>query len=589
MKKMKSKLIFMLILCLSVLIGFAKPVDAAISDPAIYSIVGTVFTDTNENGVYELPLLEVPQTNKQVALYRSLADAEANVNPVKSVKTNGIGAYNFSRLTVGTYFIKYGIEDKTRPIVQKKTALNPNGEPVNGVVQVEITAGNLVNITDLATKKIINLTMTVFEDLNMNGVMDSSETILDGKTLIFIDLIKTKAMLDSGDLGKIDLVMAVLNAVGGSIDVGNGAMAFRTTANGKVLDMPDIDAGMYVMIRSPFNLTLNDLMGNVSKIQVILDIVEGKDMTEIINHPELISTGDITTTYDNDYLKKVVSFLPKAINTIDSLDTGKYLGTDVGTNVDKILGDARGIVKILNNIPAMRFAKVDIFGNSYDLTGFKVVKTTDFRFGVRSLASISGTVFNDINGNGTQNSLELSKSISLTAYNEQGEVLRTITTPEALGGYKIDQLPYDTTIYLVAGGENPISPRYEGEVPSIFDPNRVVGVYNFASADPNSTVKQTIGLSIFSQPGMVVKSQNAANQTAVVTFSNKNSGKLNVNYSLNGGEIQTTTVNAKNIFGGDAKKDVTLTNLQSGTNSLKVYWTAGPYKGKVIEFFIEGP
>ncbi|MBC1473922.1 hypothetical protein HB852_04790 [Listeria grandensis] len=494
MKHFFNKRIAAIVLIFAVFFAsFAPVANASILNPAIYTVSGTVYADTDGDGVMELHNLDLPLANMTVTLHKTLADAQTGTNAVASAKTNAVGVYNFTKLTKGNYFIKYGTETTTKPIVQQNSALDATGKQIPGIATVTINTLNVVTWADLATKKATNLTLTPFEDLNGNGVKDSNESIITGKTLIFINLEKTADLISSGRLSELDLNSKILGALGGSLDI-EDAILFRTSSKNEAIQMPDVDPGMYVMIRSPFNLTVGDLLGNIDKVTAIIDIISGGDIQGILDNPTLLDTGDISTTPNNDYIKALATFLPKAINSVEKVDVEKYLGTETATSVNTTLSEVQSIATLLNHIPSMRFAKVDIWGNSYDLTGLKFTKTTDFQFGIRKLPVITGDLFVDKNKNGKKDLLEFGKATKVTAYDANGNVLQSITTSSLTTKFTLDKIPFDKTVYIGIDGTNGYSPVYTGAVPSALQGLRLVGAYTFDSKSSIQEIKQNIPL-----------------------------------------------------------------------------------------------
>lgn len=473
--------------------SFAPAANASILNPAIYTVSGTVYADTNGNGVMELHNLDLPLANMSVTLHKTLADAQAGTNIVASAKTNAVGVYNFTKLAKGNYFIKYGTETTTKPVVQSNSATDAAGKQIPGIAAITINTLNVVTWADLATKKTTNLTMTPFEDLNGNGLKDTNESISDGKTLIFINLEKAADLISSGRLSELDLNSKIMGALGGSLDI-EDAILFRTSSKGAAITMPNVDPGMYVMVRSPFNLTIGDLLGNIDKVTAIIDIISGGDIQGILDNPTLLDTGDISTTPNNDYIKALANFLPKAIKSVEKVDVEKVLGTDAATSVNTTLADVQSVATLLNHIPAMRFAKVDIWGNSYDLTALKFTKTTDFQFGIRKLPVITGDLFVDKNKNGKKDLLEFGKATKVTAYDANGNVLQSVTTSSFSTKFTLDKLAFDKTIYIGIDGTNSYSPVYTGVVPPALQGLRLVGAYTFDSKSSIQEIKQNIPL-----------------------------------------------------------------------------------------------
>lgn len=115
----KKLLAFVLILVMAISV-FAPAANASFLNPSIYTLSGTVYADTNSNGIMELHKLDLPQANMTVTLHKTQADAIAGTNVAATAKTNAVGVYNFTKLQKGTYFVKYGTDASIKPIAQKK-------------------------------------------------------------------------------------------------------------------------------------------------------------------------------------------------------------------------------------------------------------------------------------------------------------------------------------------------------------------------------------------------------------------------------------------------------------------------------------
>jgi len=579
-KLLKIGVIFSL--CFTLLVGMSLSVGALSLNLAVNTITGTVFIDTDRNGVFDAKSLDIALPNMGVTLFTSLQDAQSGKNATKSTVTNVLGAYIFSSLKQGTYYLSYANEPNVQAITQKNSVEDSSGNVTPGIVKVEINK-NLIVYQDLAMRKVTNLTMTPFNDTNVNGVMDSGETIPAGKTMIFLDVLKTKDMIESGAFKDIDVAGTLLKALGGNVDF-KDAIFFRTTSAGQKITIPDVDSGLYIMMRSPFNLTVKNLLVDAGRISGLFNLLQTGNPAMLISEmPSLLDTGDITTTPNNTFIKLLASTLTKAMDGLDKIEVESYLGQNIDSQKTALSGTVRFAAALLNQLPAMRFVAVDRWGGSYDLTDLKVVKTSEFFFGIREYVSITGTVYSDNNANGKKDTLEPSKSVKLTAYDAKGKVLGTVTTPSLLGNYTIEKLPYDTNIYLALGSDEPFSPHFNKDVPTALNNLNIVGVYNIPSDSPYPEISQDIGIISVTNLGLQLKSQNDAQKSAVVTVINKNYSSYTIEYSVNDGQVYQTTINAKGLLTGDAKKDITLTDLSTGVNTVKVRWLADIYSGSYVK------
>lgn len=451
-------------------VGFAP---AGIPSPAIYTVAGTVFADVDGDGALDLgePLL----ANVAVSLYASADDAHATRNPVATTTTGVLGTYRAGSLAAGTYYVSAG---------------------ATGASVLPVTVGglSLIQTADIAATPKGALTATVFADTNGNGVRDASETNLDNQTIILIDVAKTVELIDRGDLGGLDVGTAVAAAISGNLDIGD-AIHFRTTAKGAPIDYQGLDAGAYVMMRSPFNLTVGDALQNTARITALIDVIASGDPAAILADPSLLSSSDISTTPENEYIKKLARALSKLADTIDPAEVDASVGQDLAAGAHVVGGTIRTVAELVDAVPAMHVAVVDRRGQGWSLTGLTLARTNDFLFGVRKPVSITGTVFNDSNGNGKKDVLDLAEAVTLTVYTEDGAALASIKTPSLLGSYTVDKLPYDTDLYVVLSGttKRPTN-GYAGRVPDALAGMTVVGSTRVGGDSTTSSVPLTFGV-----------------------------------------------------------------------------------------------
>lgn len=566
-------------------LGLGETTEAAKPNLPINTISGVVFQDINENGVMELKNLEIAVPKQQIVLYNSAEDARNDQNQVKKTTSNSVGVFSFPRLKSGTYFMRYNFDTTYRPVLFEGNAVDGNNQQLNGIVKVEATnTSKLLYTKNLPLKKVTSLNILPFEDKNWNGTMDAEENIMNGKTMMILNLRRFAEIVKTGDLAAIDIPSLVLGSLDGNIDIAD-EIYLRTTKNGQLINIPDVKSDLYVIIRSPFNLTVSDMAANINKVKAIVQIITTGDLTGILDNPELISTNDIDTNSDNEYMKLLAAFLPKIADEIDKIDYGSLLGEETAASIAKTSNQIRQLGNLIDHIPATRFVKVDYFGNSYDLTGLKFKKTNQFFFGIKQYAAISGFVYNDGNLNGKKDTFETVKSVDLTAYDEHGNILNTVKTPTLSGEFKIGKLPYGQNIYLGISSDAPVSPEMTEEKPEVLMDKKIIAAYNFEKNSEITTIKQNIGLANLSAIGIRLKKADPANNSAVVTFSNKNLVPLTISYAVNEQEIASFGIKAKGLLSKESVQDISLTDLYNpGDNKITANWTTGIYSGPVMEF-----
>ncbi|HCC34288.1 MAG TPA: hypothetical protein DEQ02_01110 [Ruminococcaceae bacterium] len=584
MKKM-LKIALSLLLCFAFLTGAGLSAGAISLNLPINTITGTVFVDTDQNGILDVKKLDLPKAGMKVTLYSSLQDAQAGTKAVKSASTSSLGLYSFTGLKRGTYYLSYAKDANVSPVVMGKSAVDADGNQIPGILKVTIGSTDLVLWQDLALRKITNLNLTVFNDANVNGVKDAAETIPGGKTMIILDLLKLKDMIENNSFGEIDILSTLLSTLTGNVDLGD-AVFFRTTTEGQKIQFPDVQKGIYVMIRSPFNLTLTNLISDAGRIAALFTLLQSGDPSALINETAgLLDTGDMTTIPTNTYIQLLATWLTKAMDALDSAEVERYLGADIGAQTSMLSGTVRAAANLLDKIPAMRFAAVDRWGSSYDLTDLRITKTSEFLFGLRDFASIAGVVYSDTNADGKKATLELGKAVKVTAYDAGGNVLGSDDSMAVLGSYTIEKMPYDTDIYLAIDSAEPVSPYYDGTLPDALQGLTVIGVYNIPFDLPDPQLKADIGIASVTNLGLQLKSKNDAAKTAVVTVTNKNFASYTVEYSVNDGSASETTISSRGLF-SDTKKDITLSGLVSGENIVRIHWKTALYAGPYVELAV---
>lgn len=547
------------VLSAALVVGAAPPASAA---AAIYTVSGTVYIDADADGTYSVG--DLPLSGAGVDLFTSAEAAATGADPVRSLTTGRLGTYAASQLTAGTYY----------------TAVRADGyrfqqEPA--AVKVSLTKP--LGIADVPATPQTTLSASVFDDANGNGTWDAQETAVDGKTLIFIDVLRTQQAIADGSLGSIDIGSAILGAIGGTVDLG-GAIQFRTTSGGQPITYQDVPSGAYVIMRSPFNLTLTDLLGDISRITAFIDLLSSGDAAGLLSmDPALLSTGDISTTPRNEYIQQLASALSSAVRVVDEADTEKLLGTELSDQVSKVTGTVAQVANLIAALPATHFVAVDRWGGGWQLTNLRVKRTTSYEFGVRKPVTITGSVFNDSNANGNKDTLDLAESVTLTAYAADGTVLSSTTTPSLAGSYTVRNLPYDTDIYLALSGTSKSpSVRWDGEVPPALAGLTLIGKYHLADDGDVSAISQNIGLATLTAPTATVGAVDA-NGSATLTLSNKGSAALAVQYAVNDAAPIATTVPAKTLLTSAGTRTVTLTGLVPGANLVTIDWSAGVYRG----------
>ncbi|HWB13911.1 MAG TPA: SdrD B-like domain-containing protein [Pirellulales bacterium] len=144
--------------------GTAQVVNVGEQPP---SIVGTVFTDTNNNGAFDTGDIGVP--GRTVFIDEDGSGTADGTNP--QTTTNSVGQFTFSGLAAGSYTVK--------------EVLPTGGTLTTSAQTVTVTAGQTT--TGVVFGELPSITGTLFVDLNQNGQLDSGEPVLGGQT-VFLNI-----------------------------------------------------------------------------------------------------------------------------------------------------------------------------------------------------------------------------------------------------------------------------------------------------------------------------------------------------------------------------------------------------------------
>jgi hypothetical protein len=564
-------------------VASGSPAQAALPNLKINTIAGSVFQDINGNGTLNLSAAELGVKGQTVKLFRSLSDAIAGVSPIASTTTGATGFFAFKSLAKGEYFLSFAGNAGYQPSPTAANAIGTDGQPIPSIIPVNISKNKLLFTQNLPLKRITNLSVTPFNDVNANGNQDADETVMNDKTMIIIDLKKFAAAVKNGTLANVDLSqLASSSLTSGNIDLLDG-ISLRTTKNGQAIQLPKVDPAVRLIVRSPINLTLTDVTSNLGRVEAIASLLQGGDISALLNDPAIFATEG-TDTNNETYARKLAEVFAQLAARPDALATPAALG-EAGTGLSAQANTQLGsIANLLKAIPAYRLSLVTYFGSSYDITGLKFTKTTNFPFGIKIPASVKGSVFLDLDSNGTQGSLELSgATATVTVYNESGQALGTATTSALSPAYEIKNLPFDVPLYVGIETANPVSPTLSStELPAALVGRTIVGKQTVSKTAAQSAAAQNVAV-LSSKPTSVTASLakvDAVAGTATVTLTNTD--RLSspvVTLQLNNGAVQTVTLPRAPLFGAPKATTVTFTGIApAGENRVQASWQAGVYK-----------
>jgi cyclophilin family peptidyl-prolyl cis-trans isomerase len=131
------------------------------------SIVGTVFTDANDNATFDSG--DIGVAGRTVFIDEDGSGSADGTNP--QTTTNSVGQFTFSSLAAGSYTVE--------------EVLPTGGTLTTPTQTVTVTAGQTT--TGVIFGELPSITGTVFVDLNQNGQFDSGEPGLAGQT-VFLNI-----------------------------------------------------------------------------------------------------------------------------------------------------------------------------------------------------------------------------------------------------------------------------------------------------------------------------------------------------------------------------------------------------------------
>ncbi len=322
------------------------------------SITGTVFDDTNGNGVKDLG--EPGHSNVSVFLDRNNNGVADGTDSVTT--TDGSGTYLFTALEGGTFSVTAVL-----PSGYVATSANPNLTTV-------MSAGTNTNV-NIGIVAFGAITGTVYDDANANGARDSGEVAAVGKT-VFID-INENGSLTTGEPT--------------SLTDSNGTYVFT-----------DLPAGSYkvrlIVPTDSTQTTTNPAPTSVS----VGPAVTGVDFG-------LFVKGSISGTVFNDTNGNGIR------DSGESGFSGKTVFLDTNSNgalnagEPSMVTDSQGAYSFTNMAAgSYRVRVVVATGTTQTTLNPSVINITSNAsvsgadFGLFTQAQISGTVYNDVNANGVK-------------------------------------------------------------------------------------------------------------------------------------------------------------------------------------------
>ncbi len=374
------------------------------------TITGVVFNDANGDairGATELGLVGVtlqllspgpdgtPGTSDDVLVATTVTDAD--------------GAYRFAGVVPGTYLVR-----EIDPAGFDSTSPN--------AVAVNIPLGGAA-VVDFADQQQTTVAGSVYNDSNGNALRDAGDVGIAGVTIQLFSA-GPDALLGSAD----DLLVAT------KITAAAGSYSFTNVAPGSYLVRELADPSGFV------STTPNSLAVTVSAF--------GSASAQFGEQLQGSIAGTVFNDANGDGLRDPTEAGVAAV-TVKLIAAGPdgVLGTADDVVAGTITTNANGVYSFVSQ-PAGAYTVTETLPAGYVSTTPKVVAVTlpvggvaNAQFGVQQQNSISGTVFNDSNGNGFQDPGETGLAgVLVELFNGSGILVSSRTT-SVTGAYNFASVP----------------------------------------------------------------------------------------------------------------------------------------------------
>jgi len=177
--------------------------DAGLYTPA--SLGDRVWLDSDRDGIQDVGETGVPSVT--AVLYDTVTN-----QPVLTTTTDASGAYSFTNLTPGSYYVQFTAPDGYEISPQDAGGATGNDQATGGTndsdvnpltgrtLPTTLTAGENDPTWDLGLYAPMSLGNQVWIDLNGNGVIDSGEQGVAGVSVILYADTNSNGILDGGDV-----------------------------------------------------------------------------------------------------------------------------------------------------------------------------------------------------------------------------------------------------------------------------------------------------------------------------------------------------------------------------------------------------
>ena len=404
-----------------------------------YNISGTVFDDDNANGTNDS---EAGLANVTLTLYADVnADGavDAGDTVISTTTSANDGTYSFSSVTVENTLVEVTVQANTATFTYTLTT----SSSLNTSSTIADVTGADFGINE---EEIIlyNISGNVFDDDDASGVRETGEGFIGGALLTLYADNNNDGVLDAGD--------TAIGTTNTNTMSGNYNFAGVTVRN------------VIVAVTVPTNTaTFTFTLTTAGDQAVSSTITDVNDVNFGIDRAQVVSYNIFGTVYDDDNGDAI---LDNGEDGLPSVTLTLYIDDDangrVGTGdtiIETTTSAADGTYSFLSVTVEHTLVSVTIPQNTADYTytlttdarldtSSVITDRTDIDFGINKEATtytVSGNVFNDENGDGTNASTEAGlRGITVNLYEDvngngridRGEPLIGTTASDRSGNYQ---------------------------------------------------------------------------------------------------------------------------------------------------------
>ena len=322
------------------------------------SIRGTTFNDLNGNGVKD---------TGEPGLSGMTINISGSVSG--SAVTDSSGNYTFANLEGGTYTIS---EVQQSGWIQTLPASS-------GTYSISITSGGPITSKDFGNYQLGSIRGTTYDDHNGNGIRDEGESGVAGWK---VKLLRSVSVIDS----------AITNSSGeytfSNLNAGTYTLK-EEFQSGWIQTYPPSQGNHTITIISGSSITAKDF-GNIQTSGILGMVFQDQNANGIKDSGEVgLSNWRIHLFEESTHVDSTLT---------DSLGVYLFTGIAAGTYT---VGESlhNGWLQSYPDTPGIHTVILSTGGSTFEKN-----------FGDYQLGSISGIVFNDINGNGVKDSIEVGLS-----------------------------------------------------------------------------------------------------------------------------------------------------------------------------------